>query len=141
MIILDTNVVSEIIKTRPEPAVLAWLDRQPNQEVAITAITLMELRVGIELLQSGQRRDALETALRQFIDETIGGRVAAFDATAAEATGRLLVARRNVGRNVDLRDSQIAGIAMAHSAALATRNGRHFADAPIDVIDPWKYRT
>lgn len=137
MILLDTNVLSELMKARPDPAVVGWLDRHPLASVWISSISVMELHFGLELLDAGRRKSELRAALDRLTSATFGERVAPFDATAAVAAGRLAAARRRGGSTVDHRDTQIAGIALAHGAILVTRNPRDFADLGIDVANPW----
>jgi len=136
VIILDTNVLSALMRAGPEPAVVAWLDRQPAESVWITSITLFETRFGLALLPSGRRRQALESAFDQLLSEDLENRVLDFDSAAATAAA-LLAARQKSGRPVDMRDTQIAGIVLARRATLATRNIRHFVDLKISIIDPW----
>lgn len=138
MIILDTNVLSELMQTLPEPSVVAWLDRQPAESVWITSITLFEARLGMALLPRGRRRRALEAAFGQLLVEDLEERVLDFDRSAAEAAAALAAGRQLDGRPVDMRDTQIAGIVIARRAKLATRNVKHFADLTADVVNPWK---
>ncbi|WP_161913291.1 type II toxin-antitoxin system VapC family toxin [Methylosinus sp. C49] len=137
MILLDTNVVSELVKARPHPLVLAWLDRHPFSSVWISTISVMELRFGLELLDPSRRKAELAAALARLTESTFGDRIAPFDLKAAEAAGRLAAARRRNGTTVDHRDTQIAGIALAHRARLVTRNLRDFADLDVEVTNPW----
>ncbi|HET8827582.1 MAG TPA: type II toxin-antitoxin system VapC family toxin [Terriglobales bacterium] len=136
MIILDTNVLSALMRTAPEPKVVAWLDNQPQESVWITSITVLEVRFGLEILPASKKRTALFRTFNSLLD-TIGHRIAGFDAAAAESAADLMARRRKAGRPVELRDTMIAGIALARRASLATRNVSHFADASISVIDPW----
>ena len=137
MIVLDTNVVSALMRARNEPRVVAWLDEQPVESIWITSITVFEATLGIALLPKGRRRTALETSFRQFLDVDIENRVLDFDRTAAEASATLSAERQRTGRTVDVRDTQIAGIALARRASLATRNVRHFADTGLALLNPW----
>jgi hypothetical protein len=137
MIVLDTDVLSGLMLTRPDAAILSWLDRQPRVSVWTTAVTVLEVRFGIERLPTGARRTRLESAFRLAIDRLIEDRVIDFDVAAAEETAVLMAAREKAGRRGELRDSMIAGIAIARHATLATRNLRHFADLPVPVVDPW----
>ena len=124
------------MRAGPDPAVVAWLDRQPTESVWITSITLFETRFGLALLPSGRRRQALESAFDQMLNEDLENRVLDFDSAAANAAALLAAARQKMGQ-VDMRDTQIAGIAVARHATLATRNVRHFADLKISIINPW----
>jgi predicted nucleic acid-binding protein len=137
MIILDTNVLSALMRRAPEAFVTTWLDRQPSASVWITTITLFEAWFGLALLPSGRRRQALEAAFARLLQEDLENRVLDFDSAAATEAALLAAERQNSGRPVDLRDTQIAGIALARRATLATRNVRHFADLKISIVDPW----
>lgn len=136
MILLDTDMLSGLMRPQPEAAVVAWLDRQPRISVWITAITVLEIRFGIALMPPGSRRTRLEGAFDRAI-EKIEGRIVSFDAPAAEEAANLMAERRRQGRPIELRDTMIAGVAIAQRATLATRNIRHFADLPVAVVDPW----
>src|SRR5512143_415917 len=107
-----------------EPAVVTWLDGQPTDSVWTTAITVFEIRFGLQLLAAGQRRRRLEQAFETAIEEDFEGRVLAFDAPAADAAAALAASQRRRGRPVEIRDVQIAGIVAARKATLATRNTR-----------------
>src|SRR5450755_221659 len=137
MIILDTNVLAALMRNVPEAPVVAWLDRQPVESVWITSITLFEARLGLALLPSGRRRTALETAFARLLKEDLENGVLDFDSAAATEAASLAAARQKIGRPVDMRDTQIAGIALARRATLATRNVRHFSDLKISIVDPW----
>jgi toxin FitB len=136
MIILDTNVLGALMRAVPDAAVVAWLDRQPADSVWITSITLFEARFGLALLPSGRRRQTLEAAFARLLKEDLENRVLDFDSAAATEAASLAATRRKMGRPVDMRDTQIAGIALARRAALATRNVRHFLDLEISIVDP-----
>ena len=137
MIILDTNVLAALMRTIPEAPVVAWLDHQPAESVWITSITLFEVRLGLALLPSGRWRQTLETAFARLLKEDLENRVLDFDSAAATEAASLAAARQKSGRPVDMRDTQIAGIALARRATLATRNVRHFGDLKISLVDPW----
>ncbi len=137
MIILDTNVLSALVRDEPDPVVVDWLDSQPAQSVWTTSITLLEARFGIALLPRGKRQRALELSFDRLIREDLENRVLDFDRAAAVEASTVAAARQRAGRPVDLRDTQIAGIALAHRASIATRNVRHFRDLKVSVIDPW----
>lgn len=137
MIILDTNVVSAMMRKPADAAVIAWLDRQPGESIWITSVTLFEARLGLALLPNGKRRHALESAFARVLEEDLANRVLDFDTGAAIEAAQLAARRQRGGRPVDIRDTQIAGIALARRATLATRNARHFADLEVEVIDPW----
>lgn len=137
MILLDTNVLSALMTGRPEPALLAWLDRQPEREIWTTSVSVFELRFGVARLPDGRRRRGLETRLDAMLREELAGRVAAFDPAAADAAGRLAARREGGGRPMGVPDTMIAGIALSRGAVLATRNTRHFHDLDTGVVDPW----
>jgi toxin FitB len=137
VILLDTNVLSALMRREPEPAVMAWLDNQPAESIWTTTITVFEVRTGIELLEQGRRRRRLEQAFAELLAEDLSDRVQSFDQSAALAAASIAAARQRVGRPVEIRDVQIAGIATARRATLATRNTRHFADLDVELVDPW----
>jgi predicted nucleic acid-binding protein len=137
VIILDTNVLSALMRTAPEASVVAWLDRQPAESVWITSVTLFEALLGLALLPTGRRRRMLEATFAQLLKEDLENRVLDFDAAAATEAASLAARRQKAGRPVDIRDTQIAGIALARRATLATRNVRHFDDLRIRIVDPW----
>lgn len=137
MILLDTNVVSELMQRSPGSEVIRWLDNQPAESVWTTAITVFEVRTGLELLPAGRRRRNLESAFDQLLAEDLQGRVQSFDQAAALAAGIIAANRQRAGRRVEIRDIQIAGIATARKATLATRNIRHFEGLRVDVVNPW----
>jgi toxin FitB len=136
MIILDTNVISSLMREQADKAVLRWLDQQPRTSVWITAITILEIHFGLEIMADGRRKLAREEAFTRLIEEKLERRVASFDAAAAQETAVLMSSRQRRGEPRDLRDSMIAGIALARRAALATHNVKHFDDAGIEVVDP-----
>ena len=137
MIILDTNVVSEWMRVDPDPQVLAWLDRQAPQSIWISSITLFEARFGLALLAEGRRRTNLTLAFETFLRDDLENRVLPFDSEAAAQSALLAAARQRAGRPVDIRDTQIAGIALACRGSLATRNVRHFEGLSVPVLNPW----
>ncbi len=138
MIILDTNVLSALMRQLPEAPVVAWLDRQPAESVWITSITLFEARLGLALLPKGRRQQTLEAAFGRLLEEDLENRILDFDSAAATEAASLAAARQKAGRPVDMRDTQTAGIALARRATLATRNVRHFQDLNVPVVDPWQ---
>ena len=137
MIILDTNILGALMRPVPDTAVVRWLDQQPAESIWITSITLFEARFGLALLPSGRRRQRLESEFDRLLREDLENRVLDFDSVAATEAAALAAARQKSGRAVDMRDTQIAGIALARHATLATRNVRHFADLEISIVDPW----
>lgn len=140
MILLDTNVLSALMLREPDEKVVAWLDEQPADLIWTTSITAFEVRMGVELLARGRRRTRLEQELDRLLAEELDGRVQAFDRSAADAAGKIAASRQLAGRSVEIRDVQIAGIASARNATLATRNTRHFEDLGIRLVDPWAQR-
>jgi hypothetical protein len=137
VIVLDTNVLSALMRTTPDQAVVAWLDRQPAESVWITSITVFEARLGLALLPSGRRRRTLESKFEQLLKDDLEHRVLDFDAAAARTAAALAAERQRRGRVADMRDTLIAGIALTRRATLATGNVRHFGDLHIPVINPW----
>jgi toxin FitB len=138
MIVLDTNVVSELMKTVVDAGLIGWLNQQTRLSIWISTITVFEIRMGIGLLPASRRRVQLEQGFMRMLAEKIDNRVLPFDTAAAEQGAALAAARQREGPVGELRDTMIAGIAMSRRATLATRNTRHFADLPTPVIDPWK---
>jgi len=136
MIILDTNVLSALMRQAPDQNVVTWLDRQPRTSVWTTSVTVFEVRFGLQILATGKRRTLLTEAFEELLVR-IGQRVVTFDVAAAQQTSDLMAARHKRGRPGDLRDTMIAGIALAQHATLATRNTVHFEDAPIPLVNPW----
>src|SRR5450631_1582717 len=134
MIVVDTNVLSALMRQIPELPVVEWLDRQAAESIWITSITLFEARLGLALLPKGRRRQTLEAAFDKLMVEDLEGRVLDFDQPAAEAAALLAARRQRDGLSIDMRDTQIAGIVVARRAKLATRNVRHFSDLNVEVI-------
>jgi toxin FitB len=137
MIVLDTNVLSSLMRPSPDRAVVNWLDHQPRTSVWISSITVLEIRYGLHILAPGRRRSTLTALFESFIGQAIEGRVASFDSEAADRAGDLMATRHKRGRPGDLRDTMIAGIVLARRATLATRNISHFEDLDVRVVNPW----
>jgi predicted nucleic acid-binding protein len=137
MIVLDTNVLSALMRTNPEIVVVAWLDRQPADSVWLTSITVFEARFGLALLPKGRRRSGLERAFERVLTDDLSNRILALDEMAAVTAAQLAADRQRSGRPVDLRDTLIAGIAQSRRATIATRNARHFEGLDVPVVDPW----
>ncbi|MDW4573791.1 type II toxin-antitoxin system VapC family toxin [Microbacterium sp. M3] len=133
MIILDTNVLSEPLRTDPEIAVVAWMKTQTD--AAVTAISVAELLVGARRLPAGARRERLIAAIDSILS---GSRVLPFDERAARKYARLQEIRRIAGRPLSVEDGMIAAVAAAHGASLATRNTKDFEGLGIDLLDPWE---
>jgi hypothetical protein len=137
MIILDTNVMSALMRDPADEKATVWLDRQPATSVWITSITVLELQYGLQILSPGKKRSELTQVFEVLLTEKLGHRIASFDADAAHRSAELMAARRKKGTPVELRDTMIAGIALASNAILATRNVTHFDDLSISVVNPW----
>jgi toxin FitB len=138
MILVDTNVLSALMRRTPDAAVIAWLDRQPRISVWTSSITILEIRLGLQLMPVGKKRSLLMELFERVLTEKIERRIASFDALAAQHAAELMAVRQKNGRPVELRDSMIAGIALASRATLATRNTKHFDDLSISVVNPWE---
>jgi len=136
MIVLDTNVVSELMRTTPEPRVLRWLDLQAPDTVGVTAITVAEILYGIARLPQGARRTGLEGAAAQTFDEDL--LVLPFDESAALDYAAIAALQESRGRKLAIADAMIAATCLAAGATLATRNVRDFAGLGLDVVDPWR---
>ncbi len=137
MILLDTKVVSALMRRERDEVVVRWLDGLPAESVWTTSITVFEVRLGLELLAAGRQRRFLDEAFARVLDEDFEGRVQPFDQASALAAGRIAAERQRAGRTVEIRDIQIAGIATARKATLATRNLRHFERLGLQLVDPW----
>jgi predicted nucleic acid-binding protein len=137
MIILDTNVMSSLMRENADSTVVEWLDRQPRIAVWTTAVTVLEVQFGLAIMPDGRRRTMLFASFNRLIREQLEGRVAPFDAVAAHETAVLMGSRQLQGLPRDLRDSMIAGISITRRATLATRNVKHFNDVDIEVVNPW----
>lgn len=136
MVVVDTNVVSELMRPSPSAAVVDWV-RRNEQELYTTSITLAEIHYGIERLADGRRKRLLRSTAEEVFLE-FAERVLAFDAEAALAYATVVSGRDRAGLPIDGFDAQIASICRVHQAALATRNTKDFQDTGIDVIDPWQ---
>lgn len=137
MIILDTNVVSELLRPAPAASVAAWLAAQEGSRVYLTAIGAAELRLGVALLPAGRRRDTLELAIDAMLAEDFRRRILPFDEAAAHAYAAIAAARRAAGRPISQSDAQIAAIALACDASLATRDIADYEGCGVTLIDPW----
>ncbi len=139
MVILDTNVLSALIKDEPDPMIVLWLDQQPELSVWTTSISIFEVRYGLTIMSPGRRQSVMLAEFERTVEENLESRVLAFDRLAAEHAAALMSRRKMAGRPVELRDTMIAGIALAQRATLATRNVRHFADLDVPVVNPWTH--
>ncbi|WP_420443714.1 type II toxin-antitoxin system VapC family toxin [Candidatus Poriferisodalis sp.] len=137
MFILDTNVVSEVMRPQPQAEVLAWIDRRLTDDLYVTAVTEAEIRTGIAILPEGTRRRGLTTAAAHAFGVLFAGRVLPFDSDAAQAFAVIAATRRSIGHPISQADCQIAAIARSVSASIATRNVSDFEGCGIDVINPW----
>jgi toxin FitB len=137
MIILDTNVVSEPLKLKPEAAVIHWLNAQEPQTLYLTTINLAELLAGIEIMPAGRKRTTLKAALDDTIMPLFEGRILQFDNKAAEAFAKINAKVQSAGGTISFADCAIAAIAQANGFALATRNVRDFKKVGIEMMNPW----
>ena len=137
MILLDTNVVSELMRTSPDSAVEAWTASQPAEDLFFSAVGEAELRYGAAILPTGRRRDTLFSDIESMLRDAFGERVLAFDSDAARHYGDIAATRRSAGRRVAPADCQIAAIARSRGMAVATRNTRDFVGMEIDLVNPW----
>ncbi|HJU16724.1 MAG TPA: type II toxin-antitoxin system VapC family toxin [Stellaceae bacterium] len=138
MIILDTNVISEVMRSSPNPVVLGWLRDRVFAELATTTITIAEIRYGLARLPFGRRRRDLEMRLDNFMARGFSGRLFDFDAAAADAYGDIVVARERIGRRLEGFDGLIAAIAKSRGLAVATRDTGDFENCGVPVISPWE---
>ena len=138
MIILDTNVLSELMRQVPDEAVVRWMDEQPNPSLFTTAITQAEILYGVSILSDGKRKQSLAAAVGEMFAQDFSGRLLPFDGPAAVAFATISTNRQRMGRPMNQLDAQIAAIAHSRGATLATRNTPDFAECGIDVIDPWQ---
>lgn len=138
MIVLDTNVISELARQVPDPGLLAWLDSLESSEVATTAITAAELRYGVARLPDGHRKRELTAVIRGIVTEDFHGRVLPFDERASVRYADIVANRERIGRPVGVADAQIAAICRDLGSVLATRNTADFDETGIELINPWK---
>ena len=138
MIVIDTNVISELMRPQPDLRVAMWVQLQPASELYTTSVSEAELRHGIALLPTGKRRAQLVSTADEFFGAAFKGRVLAFDRAAAVEFSEISARRRKVGNPITPLDCQIAAIARSYDASVATRNVKDFADCGIGVINPWE---
>jgi predicted nucleic acid-binding protein len=136
MVILDTDVLSELM--RADTIAVGWLNRQPRTSVWTTAVTVLEIRYGLAIMPAGRRQSLRSIEFERVIEDDLERRVLTFDGGAAVQSASLMARRQLAGLPRDLRDTMIAGIALAQRATLATRNVRHFDDLDVAVVDPWR---
>jgi predicted nucleic acid-binding protein len=138
MIILDTNVISEIMRPKPEPRVMTWLRKQPLSVLGTTAVTVAEIRYGLGRMPKGQRQRQLQERFQSFLSRAFQDRIYAFDFAAAEAYSIIVVEREKAGQPVEAFDAMIAAIAQANELRVATRDVSGFEGCGVPVINPWK---
>jgi toxin FitB len=137
VIVLDTNVVSELMRSEPAAGVIEWVDRQSDTALYLTAITVAELLYGVARLPDGQRKTNLSVSIEALLAEDFEHRVAPFDETAAAHYANIVVSRERVGRPISTADAQIAATCRSYGAILVTRNVDDFADTGIVIVNPW----
>jgi len=138
VILLDTNIISELMRRAPDPSVVAWVDVQPVQQLHISAVTRAEIELGIALLPEGRRKQGLQAAAVRLFAE-FHGRCLAFDERAASHYAHVVSTRRRAGRSVSVEDAQIAAVALAEGLVLATRNVGGFEGIDgLTVVDPFR---
>ena len=138
MIILDTNVISELARPGPDPGVITWLDSLSAEETAITAITAAELRYGVRRMPDGRRKTGLSEAVNTLITVDFRDRVEPFDVLAADQYADVVTAREHAGQPISTSDAQIAAICRVLNARLATRDTSDFTGIGVNLINPWK---
>ncbi len=136
-VLLDTNVLSELLRAQPDPAVLAWVAAQPADSLFVSAVTQAEMLLGARLLPVGKRRQQLEQALYAMFSEDFASRVLPFDSSAAADYAEAVAARRRAGTPISQFDAQIAAVALSHRLGVATRNVADFEGCGLTVINPW----
>lgn len=137
MILLDTNILSEVMRLRPDPRVKAWFKAQGDTELFTTAVTVGELHFGIAIMPEGKRRDDIAHRIDRTLSYNFENAVLPYDDTAARIFGRLSGALRRNGTPVGAADAMIAAIALSHNAVVATRNVKHFEPCGVEVVDPF----
>lgn len=137
MIVLDTNVVSALMRSALEPKVIAWLDTQPAESIWTTSVCLFEIQCGLEIMTKGRKQQNLQEAFEQTLLQDLEGRVLDFDTSAAWEAAAITAKLRAAGRTIETRDAQIAGIVVSRRGTLATRNTRHFIDTGALLVNPW----
>lgn len=139
MILLDTNVVSEMMRPFPEPTVETWIEGQAPEQLYFSAVGEAELHYGAAILPPGRRRDRLASDIEKVLHAAFESRILPFDSDAARAYADIAATLRLVGRPASMADGQIAAIARARGMAVATRNLKHFTNMGVDLIDPWAF--
>lgn len=138
MLIIDTNVVSEMMRPEPSRRVIGWLSRQTASDVHMTALTVAEISYGLETMPNGRRQRDLDARFRQVLESGFSGRILAFDAATGLVYGKIMAARRDEGRPMSVVDGQIAAIAKVNAAVLATRNVTDYVGCDIALVNPFE---
>ena len=140
MILIDTNVVSELMRATPEASVVQWMNRQPPTFVHLSSVSMAEITYGIRILPEGRRRYDLQHRFERFVTTAFSERLLDFDRAAALDYGEIMASRRQTGRPMNVVDGQIAAVARARGCALATRNITDFEDCGLELINPWDHQ-
>ncbi len=138
MIILDTNVLSELMKSQPDRSVVSWIGKHKATNLFITTLTQAEILYGLEILPAGKRRKALKAAAISMFEQDFARRILSFDTDAAQLFATIAAKRRKIGVPISQIDAQIAAIALSHHATLATRNVKDFEECNLDLVNPWQ---
>ncbi|MBY0377985.1 MAG: type II toxin-antitoxin system VapC family toxin [Gammaproteobacteria bacterium] len=137
MILLDTNLISELMKTQPNVQVVTWINQQDSDTLFISSITIAEITYGLQILAAGQRQKLLETRFEQFISQAFYERVVSFTASSARIYGEIMGYRKTLGRPLSILEGQIAAIALTHNMSVATRNTKDFTECGLTLINPF----
>ena len=137
MIVLDTNVLSELFRPKPEAGVLAWVASKSRAALFTTTVTRGEISYGIQLLPDGQRKQKLQSAVRAIFNEDLAGQVLSFDNESADLYADIAASRKHAGKPISQFDAMIAAMTRSRGASLATRNIKDFVDCGIELINPW----
>jgi len=137
MILLDTNILSEVMRVEPQIQVMSWFAQQKSSDLFISSVSIAEIAYGLDILVKSRRRTLLEAAFEKFILQGFKTRVLSFDTAAAHVYGRIMGKRKSLGRPLSVSDGQIAAIAISQGAALATRNVRDFINCELELINPF----
>ncbi len=138
MILLDTNILSELMKTEPNTKVVDWLNQQPTNQLFLSSITLAEISFGLIVLPDGNRKERLRLSFERFINIGFVNRILSFDASSSNAFAQVMLKRKQMGRPMSFQDGQIAAIALQHKLSLATRNTKDFELIGITIINPFE---
>jgi toxin FitB len=140
VIVLDTNVLSEIMRAKPDPMVLAWLDAQAPEDLWLNSVVAAELLFGVARLPEGARKQRLAQAVSAMLEQDFAGQILSFDLGAASVYAVMLAERERIGQSMAMADAQIAAICLSRDAVLATRNSKHFEGLGLALINPWDCR-